>query len=566
MNKIFVAIVAFLSVTMSSIQTEAQRLANPFDFPIQLSGGFCDLRAHHYHAGIDIRTKSGEGHAMHAVQKGYISRVSVRPWEYGLAIYITHPDDNLITVYGHLQKFNHRIAEIVKEKQYENENYSVDIKFEPDIFPIKQGDLIGYSGNSGSSGGPHLHFEVRDMQTGEWIDPLIFYKSDVPDTCKPLVRGLKIYPTEGKGMVNGNNKKQNIEFKLDKNDQPVIAATIEAWGEIGLGIRAVDRMDGTGFSYGIKDILLTVDSVEMFRSHADRFSPEESKYINSYTDYEEWSDKRIFYIKTFVDPGNRTQFIASRNSGKININEERIYNILITLTDIYGNTSKVPMKIKGKKQDITPPDAIGAKLMRWYDYNAFSAKGVRLTIPLNSLYNSIHMRYDTSFVKEYFSLVHTLHNSPVPLHTPAQLSIRIDSSFTSTNTDQFGIVRITNSNGKTSWIGGAYHDGWIDAEISELGTYTVTRDSAPPVIRPIDPGKWREKKKISIRITDDLSGVSIYRGEIDGKYALFEYDGKNALITYTFDNERLHPGYHRLKLTVTDRRGNKSTYEYSFTW
>ncbi len=566
MNKIFVAIVAFLFAAMLPIRTEAQRLANPFDFPIQLSGGFCDLRANHYHAGIDIRTKSSEGHAMHTVQKGYISRVSVSPWGYGLAIYVTHPDDNLITVYGHLQQFNHRIAEIVKEKQYKNESYSVDMTFDPDLFPVKQGDLIGYSGNSGSSGGPHLHFEVRDMQTGELIDPLIFYKSYIPDTRKPLVRGLKIYPIEGKGMVNGSNKKQNIEFKLDKNDYPTISATIEAWGEIGLGVRAIDRMDGTGFSFGIKDILLTVDSVEMFRSHTNRFSLEESKYINSYTDYEEWSNTRIFYIKTFVDPGNRTQFIASRNSGKININEERIYNILITLTDIYGNDCKVPIKIKGKKQDITLPDTIGTKLMRWYDYNSFSAKGIRLIIPRNSLYNNTYMHYSTSFTKGDFSLAHTLHNSPVPLHTPAQLSIRMDSSFTSTNTDQFGIVHISSPNGKRSWIGGVYRDEWIDAEINELGTYTVARDTTPPVIRPVDPGKWREKQKISIRITDDLSGISTYRGEINGKYALFAHDGKNALITYTFDNERLHPGYHRLKLTVTDRCGNKSTYEYSFTW
>lgn len=565
MNKIFVAALIFLFATIS-IQTTAQRLSNPFDFPMQLSGGFCDLRAHHYHAGIDIRTKSTEGHAMHAVQRGYISRVTVSPWGYGLAVYVTHPDDSLITVYGHLQCFTDRMNEIVKEKQYETENYNADIRFDPETIPVKQGDLIGYSGNSGSSGGPHLHFEVRDMRTNELLDPLVFYKSYIPDTRKPLVRGLKIYPVEGKGMVNGSNKKQNIEFKLDANDNPVISTTLEAWGEVGLGIRAIDRMDGTGFSYGIKDILQTVDSVETYRSYTDRFSLAESRYINSYTDYEEWSENRIFYIKTFVDPGNQTQFVASRNSGKININEERIYNILITLKDIYGNSRKVPIKIKGKKQDITPPDTIGAKLMRWYDYNSFNAKGIRLTVPRNGLYNNVYMHYNTSSAKEYYSLMHVLHKTPVPLHTPAQLSIHMDSSFSSMNTDQFGIVRIVNSKGKRSWIGGTYRDGWIDAEINELGTYTIARDTKPPVIRPIDPGKWREKKKISIRITDDLSGISIYRGEIDGKYALFEYDAKKALITYDFDDERLHPGYHRLKLSVTDGCGNKSTYEYTFTW
>ena len=564
--------------------TVAQRLSNPFEFPMQLSGGFCDLRANHYHAGIDFRTKSSEGHAMHAVLRGYISRVSVSPWGYGLAIYVTHPDDSLITVYGHLQRYTYRIAEFVKKKQYEKESYNVDIQFEPGALPVKQGDLIGYSGNSGSSGGPHLHFEVRDMRTNELIDPLVFYKSRIPDTRKPIVRGLKIYPIEGKGMVNGSNKKKDIEFKLDKNENPVIAGTIEAWGEVGLAVRAIDRMDGTGFTYGIKDILQTVDGVETYRSYTDRFSLDESKYINSYTDYEEWSEKRTFYIKTFVDPGNNTQFVASRNSGKIKIDEERIYNVVITLTDTYGNSCKVPVKIKGKKQDITPPDTTGTRLMRWYDYNSFSAKGLQITIPRNSLYNSVYMHYSAIPAKEssatkktsasaepsstraFFSSIHILHKTPVPLHNPALLSIHLDSSFMSVNTEQLGIVRLSGPNGRMSWIGGTYRDEWIDAEINELGSYTVACDTTPPVIRPVDPGKWREKKRISFLITDNLSGISTYRGEINGKYALFEYDGKRTLITYDFDDERLHPGYHRLKLTVTDGCGNQSFYEHSFSW
>ena len=583
MIKIFIAKIAFLFV-MISLQTKAQNLSNPFDFPMQLSGGFCELRANHYHAGIDFRTNSSEGHAMHAVQQGYISRISVSPWGYGLAVYITHPDDSLITVYGHMQEYILPIAEFVKKKQYEYESYNVDLKFEPGILPVKQGDLIGYSGNSGNSGGPHLHFEVRDMLTNDYFDPLVFYKSFIPDTRKPLVRGLKIYPIEGKGMVNGSNKKRNIEFKLDKNENPVISGTLEAWGEVGLAVRAVDRMNGTSFSYGIKDILQTVDDVETYRSYTDRFSFDESKYINSYTDYEEWSEKRIFYIKTFVEPGNCTQFVASRNSGIININEERIYNVIITLTDIYGNACKVPIKIKGKKQEIAPPDTIGTNLMRWYDYNTFNAKGIQLSIPRNSLYSSVYMHYnsigtiDTTIEKnssatnkpstksEFYSSVHVLHKSPVPLHNPARLSIHLDSVTVPVNTEQFGIVRLSGTNGRMSWIGGTYRDEWIDAEINELGMYTVACDTIPPVIRPVEREMWRGKKKISIHITDNLSGISTYRGEINGKYALFKYDGKNSLITYDFDDERLHPGYHRLKLTVTDRCGNISSYEHSFSW
>jgi len=579
MKKYTLVIIAYLLVA-TPIRTNAQRLSNPLGIPLQLSGGFGDLRAGHYHAGIDIRTQSSEGHPLLAVLDGYISRVTVSPGGYGLAVYITHPADSLITIYGHLQRFTPVMAQFVKEKQYEQERFSVDISFQPDDFPVKKGEVTGFSGNTGNSGGPHLHFEVRDMRTNELIDPLPFYKSQIPDTQKPLIRGLRIYPIEGKGMANGSNKKQPIEFSLDKNGNPVVTKSIEAWGEIGFGVRAIDRMNGTNFSYGIRDILLTVDGIELFRSDIDRFSFDESGYINSHTDYDEWSKNRLFYIKTFTDPGNGARFVASRNSGKINVKEERTYDAVLTLTDLYGNSCQANIKITGKKQDITPPDTANTTLLRWYDYNTFSAKGICMTIPRNSLYNNLYMHYhvlvnekqespsrpsNPVFVTSTVAYpIHLLHSSPVPLHYPAQLSLFIDSALTSINESQYGIVRINPNNGRKTWIGGVFLDGWLNASIKELGAYTVSCDINPPIISPIDPIRWRERKKINIRISDDLSGISSYRGEIDSKYALFEYDSKNALLTYTFDDERLSLGAHHLKLTVTDRCGNQSVFEYEF--
>lgn len=563
MNKILVSV--FIALSGTVIRTTAQQLSNPLRFPIQLSGGFCDLRANHFHAGIDFRTKGSEGHALHAVSKGYISRISVNPWGYGLAVYITHPDEGIITVYGHLQRFADPVAEIVKDKQYEEESFAVDFNIDPGVLPVEQGDLVGYSGNSGRSNGPHLHFEVRDLQDNSLLDPLIYYKSSVPDTKKPQVEGLMIYPEEGRGVVNGSSRKQKIEFRNDADGDPVVSTAIEAWGEIGLGIRAIDRMDGVGFAYGVKDILQTVDGIETFRSYADRFSFEESRSINSYTDYEEWSRNRVFYIKTFVEPGCRLRMVASRNSGIIRVDEERLYHVMIILSDVFGNVCKVPIRIKGKRQEIPPADTAGRHRMRWYDNNTFCAKGIRLNIPRNSLYRNIWMHYNASSRTGYQSTLHSLHQTPVALHLPAQLSIHIDSAYESIMNEQLGIVKI-GGNGRRSWIGGAFRDGWIDAEISELGDYAIACDVKPPMITPVDPGKWRERKQIKIRITDDLSGISIYRGEIDGQYALFEFDGKKAMLTYDFDNERLKPGYHRLKLSITDKCGNRSLYEHNFTW
>ncbi|MDR0394664.1 MAG: M23 family metallopeptidase [Tannerella sp.] len=563
MNKIRISF--FIILFGIVFRTAAQQLSNPLDFPIQLSGGFCDLRANHFHAGIDFRTRGSEGHALHAVSNGYVARISVSPWGYGHAIYIAHPEDGIMTVYGHLQRFAVPIAGIVKDKQYRKESFAVDFNLKPGVLPVKRGDIIGYTGNTGSSGGPHLHFEVRDLQNNDLLDPLVYFKTRVPDTKKPQVKGLMIYPVEGKGIVNGSCRKQKIAFENDLHGNSLADTLIEAWGEIGLGIRAVDRMDGTGFSYGLKDILQTVDGRETFRSCADRFSFDESRGINSYIDYAEWSHNRVFYIKTFVEPGCNLRMVASRHSGIIRIDEERIYQVVITLSDLFGNTCKATFRIKGKKQDIPPADTAGTHRMRWYDYNTFTSKGIRLHIPRNSLYDNIRMRYRAYPLTGCRSVVHALHPTPVPLHRPAQLSIHIDSACKSVRDGQLGIVKI-GRNGQRSWIGGTFRDGWMDAEISELGDYAVAYDLNPPQITPIDPDKWRERKQIKIRVTDDLSGISTYRGEIDGQYALFELDGKKALLTYGFDPERLHSGRHHLKLYLTDGCGNKSVYEHAFNW
>ncbi len=558
-------IFALLSIFFQLIYTgaEAQSFSNPLSFPMQLSGAFGDLRSHHFHAGIDMRTKRSTGHVLRSVRPGYVSRISVSPRGYGHALYITHPQDSLVTVYGHLQKFSYRIAEIVKARQYKNESFSIDFNPEPDALPLRRGDIIGYSGNSGSSGGPHLHFEVRDMRTNEPLDPLVYYKSHIPDTRKPLIRDLMIYPIQGKGVVNGKSNKQKIKFRLDANDTPVIKTPIEAWGEIGLGIKAVDRMNGTGFSYGIKDILQTVDGVETFRSTPERLSFQETRYINSYTDYEEWSNRRGFYIKTFIDPGNKLRFLASRNSGRINIDEERIYNVEITMRDLYGNATKATLKINGKKQEIPPPDTVGTSLLRWYEANTFYTGRIKLQIDENSLYTNIYMHYDSIPSTKYYSAIHKLHKYPVPLHNYAQLSIRTDKLSVPTDTNKYGIIRIA-ANGRVSWKGGTYREGWIETKIRELGNYTVACDITPPVIKPVNPAKWNKQRRINIRITDDLSGIASFRGEIDDRFALFEYDAKNAMLTYKFDDERIRGGYDRLKLVVKDGCSNESVYEYSF--
>lgn len=551
----------FLFAGITNNTAEAQQLRKPMDIPVLLSGNFGELRSNHFHSGIDFKTQGVEGKPIHSVQDGYVSRISVSPWGYGNGLYITHPDGTT-TVYGHLQKFSQKITAYLKEKQYEQESFNVNLSLTPDELPVKEGELVALSGNTGSSGGPHLHFEVRDTETEEPMDPIEYYKDLIKDTQAPKIQGIMVYSMPGKGVVNGSRRKLELKPVTAKNGKQTLTGKIEAWGEIGLAVKGYDYMDNTSNIYGIKDITLTADSQVIFHSNLDRFAFDESRYLNSFTDFEEWKEHRSFYIKSFVDPGNRLRFIESLNRGILTIDEPRTYHLTYQLADAFGNTTQLSIQIEGKEQPIPEVDTENTELFHWWSDNRFGAKGIRLTIPKGNLYDDLYFRYSVKEDSTALGATHILHNKPVAFHKSAKLSLRLQTD-TLENKQQYGIVRL--QNGRRSWTGGVYRNGRVDADIKEMGSYTLGQDLVPPTITPLNPATWVSKQAIALRLSDNLSGVQTYRGEIDGQYVLFEMNSK-SVITYHFDKERLARGKHTLKLVVTDACGNQSTYTYPFTW
>lgn len=551
----------FLFAGITNNTAEAQQLRKPMDIPVLLSGNFGELRSNHFHSGIDFKTQGVEGKPIHSVQDGYVSRISVSPWGYGNGLYITHPDGTT-TVYGHLQKFSQKITAYLKEKQYEQESFNVNLSLTPDELPVKEGELVALSGNTGSSGGPHLHFEVRDTETEEPMDPIEYYKDLIKDTQAPKIQGIMVYSMPGKGVVNGSRRKLELKPVTAKNGKQTLTGKIEAWGEIGLAVKGYDYMDNTSNIYGIKDITLTADSQVIFHSNLDRFAFDESRYLNSFTDFEEWKEHRSFYIKSFVDPGNRLRFIESLNRGILTIDEPRTYHLTYQLADAFGNTTQLSIRIEGKEQPIPEVDTENTELFHWWSDNRFGAKGIRLTIPKGNLYDDLYFRYSVKEDSTALGATHILHNKPVAFHKSAKLSLRLQTD-TLDNKQQYGIVRL--QNGRRSWTGGVYRNGWVDADIKETGSYTLGQDLVPPTITPLNPATWVSKQAIALRLSDNLSGVQTYRGEIDGQYVLFEMNSK-SVITYHFDKERLARGKHTLKLVVTDACGNQSSYTYPFTW
>jgi hypothetical protein len=554
----------FLSLITLSIQS--QSFISPLKIPPALSANFGELRNNHFHSGLDFKTQQTVNKPVFAAEDGYISRIGVSPGGFGLSLYIDHPS-GFTTVYGHLNRFSPEIAEYVIEQQYLKESYQVTLFPDKGRFAVKKGEQIALSGNSGGSGGPHLHFEIRETKTQDPLDPLLFIGKILQDTRKPEIRGIAFYPVKGKGVVNNTSDPSHIYISHTKTGEALpLSKQIEAWGLIGIGVKAYDRMNGQNNIYGVKQIRLFVDSMLIYSSKIDRFSFEKTRMINSFVDFEEWRLRNSFFMKSYIEPGNNLP-VYNRviNHGYIDIDQERDYMMRYELEDYYGNVLTYPFVVKGKNQNIKP--ILPCKnYMAWNLDNSFVDYDFTLRIPARNLYSDFCFVHTSTPSTTYYSAIHHVHPSPVPLDDQARLWIKLNADILDRR-ENLGIVEIKKT-GKSSWIGGDYKNGGVEVSVKELGgKFAIDIDTVAPKIVPLQPEKWVSSGKIRLQLSDDKSGITSFRGEIDGKYALFTHDIKSPVYTYHFDENRLDRNKeHILVFRAEDGAKNISEYRYTFSY
>ena len=541
---------------------------SPVDFPILLSGNYGELRSTHFHAGIDIKTGGVIGKKVYAVEDGYISRIRVSASSYGKTLYINHPN-GFTTVYAHLDDFKDEISKHVKDIQYTQREFEINDFPNKEQFIVKKGDVIGFSGNTGSSSGPHIHFEIRKTSNQVPINPLLF-QFDIKDHIAPVFYHLAIYPLDKNSFINNKNLKQLYRL-IKTKDAYHLADTGKIFlsGNFGFGVEIYDYLDQSRNRCGIYTLDASINNEHLYRHTIDAIPFAEAGYIKSHMDYEEKLKSKLSVQKLFIDPNNDLGIYDSVvNRGIINVNRDTLLHIKIKAKDVYENESLLSFEVHGKESEISifQLDTLPANLMSWNKSNTYIDDAIKVEIPERALYQSLNFEYSSTPSELYYSDIHHVHNMYTPLHRKISVSIKTKNLTSDLKSKAF-IAQLLEDN-KISAIGGEVINGYIVAETNSFGDYAVLVDTIPPSLELINKNiQKRTDGQIQFTIKDELSGIKSFNGFIDNNWALFEYDMKNDLLFYTLDEQKIQKNSeHELELFVIDNNDNVTTFYTNFYW
>lgn len=571
LSRLIIISLFFLS-TLYNNPKDKTIFISPVKIPLLLSANFGELRIDHFHSGVDIKTQGVTGKEVVATATGYIFRISVSPGGFGKAIYVRHPS-GYSTVYGHLDRFTPEIEEWVVAQQYEKKSYLVTLFPPKEKFPVNQGDLIAYSGNSGSSGGPHLHYEIRKSDSELPVNPLLF-EFGTGDNIEPAIEKLVIYPLNSHSSVNGLNSMKKINVSGGHGNYYIPAENpINIHGIAGFGIKAFDLLNDSYNKCAVYSIVLSIDSITVFKYVMDGFSFNESRYVNSHIDYETYMKENIYIERTFILPNDKLSVYKDAvNRGTFNFSDDKTHHVMVTVTDAANNKSTLNFNVNSKSsgsQNVKESSVKDVKMMPYNKTNRFVAENVSISIPTGALYDTLFFSYRrTDGTRGMLSDFHSIHNIYTPVHKAYTLSIK--PSRIPAGKESKMVIAILGEDQKKSALNSTWSDGYLTSEALSFGKFFVDIDTIAPDISAngLVPGaNLTGKKELRIKISDDFSGIKSYEPSIDEKWALFEYDQKNNVIIYRFDEKRISPGTkHNLSLKVTDNKDNVSYFNCDFTW
>ncbi|UII75247.1 M23 family metallopeptidase [Flagellimonas sp. HMM57] len=556
----FFGVVFLLSMSLFSQKEYPQDVfGSPLEIPLILSGTFGELRSNHFHSGIDIKTQRREGLPVLTIADGTVTRIKVSLWGYGKALYIAHPN-GYTSVYAHLQKFSPEIEAYIKKIQYKKQSFEVEVF--PDYGELKviKGNTIGYSGNSGGSAGPHLHFEIRSSVTEKPTNPLL-YGYEVRDATNPTLLGLFGYPLSDEAVLNQSAEKIQLNF-TKQPDGSFLADKVTAIGTIGFGFNGFDRQDLAANQNGVYSVRQTVNGKTYSEYDFETFSFTETRYINTLIDYAHFGKYRQRVQKCFKEPHNRLAIYKTlHNNGKIEVKDGLSYAVQITISDFHGNTTELRIPVEGKRETVK----VNKDISKTTDFiiadkpNNFDLGAAKVYFPSNTFYKDFYI--DLKKGKDTIQI----HDNSVAAHRNFTISFDV-SKREPEERKQLFIARLDSKN-KPRHSRTYKRDGSFTTRTKTFGTYTLAKDSVPPTIkaRNFKEKQWLSNYSyLSLEIADDLSGVKTYNATLNGEWILMEYEPKTKTLTYNFDDKILNKTQCDLKVIVTDNVGNTSTFKSTF--
>ena len=553
-------LVLLCASVFSQIQYPKDYFGPPLDIPTQLSGNFGELRPNHFHAGFDYKTQKKEGLNVYASADGYVSRIKISTFGYGKAIYITHPN-GFTTVYGHLKSLNSAIESYLKMNQYKEKAYEIDLYLKPNQLLVQKGEIIGLSGNTGGSDGPHLHFEIRDSQTEKIINPLFFgFDAVIKDTQKPVITNVLVYPIDENTVINRSKNPFMVNLTLQK-DGSYYCDKILANGKIGFGINAYDLSDLSWDRNGIYKVETFLNGKSIFGYQFDIYSFDEMRFVNALIDYPRYKNMGQRVQKLFM----KTPFPLSiinpyEENGIINVTKNINQNCRIEVSDFNNNKTTITIPIENSLE--TAIDTLKIKKTKFFiktnkEYN-FEKGNWTFYIPKGTFYDDFYLNFD----EKANALL--LENENIPVHTNFVISV-IDSISSQKDKEKMFVGSIQDN--KTYYNYTKLKENTFTSYTKNWGKFVLVKDTIAPTVKinKSIEGKWiSDKNTLEFTIIDELSGIKSYDGYLNGNWILFEYDYKTKKMFHNFDDGIVTEGKNDLKVVVADNVGNSTIFETQF--
>lgn len=537
----------------------------PLDIPLTVAGNFMELRSDHFHSGVDLKTNGMEGLPVRAVAAGRVSRVKMSPWGYGIAVYIDHPG-GLTTVYGHLQALVPALSTQVLEAQYKAKDYSVDLTPPSVDLQVAAGEMIGWSGNTGGSSGPHLHYEVRRTADQHAVDPEAF-GLELSDSRGPIIRGLRLYaldssarhspyPGEAKGFATEPGPDG---YRLRSG------AEVAAVGPVGLAVHAVDHYDGSSNVCGVRRIDLDVDGRRLFSVHLDEVDFALQRYVNAHMDHALFRENDMHYHRCYRQPNDRS--VLYDGDGTFIPTPGQRHACTLTVLDANGNQAVLRFTLRGATTEEArtwPGRASGTNVFHWDRENVLVQPGIRFTLPVNALYDDEPITYSREEAPpRSLSPMHQVLSELVPLHVQAEVTL--EALDLPVELRSKAVVMKRDRKGRTSCLGGRWSGGWVTARSKSFGAFFLRVDTVPPTLTAVDlRSDMRGREAFRFKVQDDLSGVENWTATLDGRWIMLVYDPKAKTLTHRFDRYSDGPGQRELVVEVADERGNRTRRTHTF--